>query len=159
MLANLGVATRANCRALLRDGRVTVGGALARDPAMQVAQEDVICLDGRALDTRLTRHGMLYKPAGVLTAAEDARQPTVMALLPPVCRALGCMPVGRLDKDTTGILIFTTDGELAHRLTLRYTPELVFVLDDSISHGVHISEMLSKLNIKDGDESDDGDGR
>ncbi len=49
--------------------------------------------------------------------------------------------------------------ELAHRLMLRYTPELVFVLDDSISHGVHISEMLSKLNIKDGDESDEGDGR
>ena len=59
---------------------------------------------------------MLYKPAGLLTAARDAKQPTVMDLLPPVYRGIGCMPVGRLDKDTTGLLLLTTDGELNHRL-------------------------------------------
>ena len=73
-------------------------------------------LDGTALDTRLARHLMLFKPQGVLTAAEDGRQQTVMDLLPGVYRSCGCMPVGRLDKDTTGLLVLTTDGELAHRL-------------------------------------------
>ena len=75
-----------------------------------------ITLDGKQLDTRLTRHLLLNKPAGILTANEDGRQRTVMDLLPDAYRAMGCMPVGRLDKDTTGILLLTTDGDLAHRL-------------------------------------------
>lgn len=116
MLSSLGVASRSGCRELLKSGRVRVNGQTIRDGAHSVSEEDGIDLDGRRLDTRLTRHVMLYKPAGVLTAAEDARQTTVMDLLPDVYRALGCMPVGRLDKDTTGLLLLTTDGELAHRL-------------------------------------------
>ena len=59
---------------------------------------------------------MLHKPAGLLTAARDKKQPTVMDLLPAEYAAIGCMPVGRLDKDTTGLLLLTTDGELNHRL-------------------------------------------
>ena len=75
-----------------------------------------ICMDGVPLDTRTVRHLMLNKPAGVLTATEDGKQATVMELLPALYRACGCMPVGRLDKDTTGLLLLTTDGTLAHRL-------------------------------------------
>ncbi len=116
MLSALGEATRSESKALLRAGRVTVNGAAVRDGAENVSEDDAIALDGRLLDTRLTRHLMLFKPAGVLTAAEDGRQRTVMDLLPPVYSALGCMPVGRLDKDTTGLLLLTTDGELGHRL-------------------------------------------
>ncbi len=73
-------------------------------------------LNGKLLDGRIIRHVMMHKPAGVLTAARDPKQPTVMDLLPPEYSSMGCMPVGRLDKDTTGILIFTCDGELNHRL-------------------------------------------
>ena len=62
------------------------------------------------------RHILLNKPIGVLTAARDPHQKTVMELLPEQLRRLKCMPVGRLDKDTEGLLLFTTDGELAHRL-------------------------------------------
>ena len=116
LLAHVGAATRSGCRELLRAGRVTVNGQTARDGAMPVGEGAAIALDGKPLDTRLTRHLMLHKPAGVLTAREDAGQRTVMDLLPPVYSSLGCMPVGRLDKDTTGILLLTTDGELAHRL-------------------------------------------
>lgn len=116
MLSNLGVASRSECRTLLKAERIRVGEAVARDGAMNVQEGAAIFLDGKPLDTRLSRHLMLYKPAGILTAAEDGRQKTVMDLLPGVYRACGCMPVGRLDKDTTGILLLTTDGELAHRL-------------------------------------------
>ena len=75
----------------------------------------LLCLSHHLL-LCLSRHLLLHKPAGVLTAKEDNRQKTVMDLLPPEYTSLGCMPVGRLDKDTTGLLILTTDGELAHRL-------------------------------------------
>lgn len=108
--------SRSQAAALMRACRVQVNGGIAKSPSMNVSPKDEITLDGCRLDTRLSRHYMLYKPSGLLTASEDGRQETVMKLLPPVCRTLGCMPVGRLDKDTTGILIFTTDGELAHRL-------------------------------------------
>ena len=116
LLSNLGVASRAGCRELLKAGRVQVDGQTVRDGAAQVSEKAAVLLDGTALDTRLARHLMLFKPQGVLTAAEDGRQQTVMDLLPGVYRSCGCMPVGRLDKDTTGLLVLTTDGELAHRL-------------------------------------------
>ena len=116
LLSSLNVCSRSQAAAFLRSGRLTVNGQAIKIPSENVSEEDKIIFDGQPLDTRLTRHYMLNKPSGLLTAAEDTRQETVMKLLPPVCGTLGCMPVGRLDKDTTGILLFTTDGELAHRL-------------------------------------------
>ena len=116
LLTHLGVASRSGVREILRAGRVRVNGEAVRDAAFPITDTAEITLDGKRLDTRLSRYLMLHKPAGVLTAKEDARQKTVMDLLPPVYTSLGCMPVGRLDRDTTGLLILTTDGELAHRL-------------------------------------------
>ena len=95
----------------------TVNGRTVQDPARSFDPEtDQLSLDGKILDGRVMRHVMMHKPAGVLTAARDPKQPTVMDLLPEAYRSMGCMPVGRLDKDTTGILVFTCDGELNHRL-------------------------------------------
>ncbi|MBQ9264125.1 MAG: rRNA pseudouridine synthase [Clostridia bacterium] len=116
MLSGLGIASRSGCREILKAGRVRLNGEAVKDPGKNVTEEDTILLDGKILDNRMTRHLMLYKPAGVLTAKEDPKQRTVMDLMPAVYTSLGCMPVGRLDKDTTGILILTTDGDLAHRL-------------------------------------------
>lgn len=116
LLGLLGVATRSESKALLKAGRVRVNGERVRDGAFSVPDAAEITLDGQPLDIRVDRWVMFHKPLGVLTAAEDRRQTTVMDLLPPVYRSLGCMPVGRLDKDTTGLLLLTTDGELAHRL-------------------------------------------
>lgn len=116
LLASLALGSRQEVKALIRRGRVSQAGEALRDPAGQVAPGDALCLDGQPLDTRVERHLMMHKPAGLLTAARDHRQPTVMDLLPSVYAALRCMPVGRLDKMTEGLLLFTTDGQAAHRL-------------------------------------------
>ena len=116
LLATLALGSRTEVGAMIRRGRVAVDGGAVRDPGKQVPETAAITLDGAPLDTRLERHVMLHKPAGLLTAARDKKQPTVMELLPPVYAGIGCMPVGRLDKDTTGLLLLTTNGELNHRL-------------------------------------------
>ena len=116
MLVTLGKGSRSEMQKAIRGGRVRVNGDVQRDPSVQVGEDAEILLNGEKLDTRLTRHVMLHKPAGLLTAARDKKQPTVMDLLPAEYAAIGCMPVGRLDKDTTGLLLLTTDGELNHRL-------------------------------------------
>lgn len=116
LLSNLAIATRSESKALLKSGRIRINGLVQKSGDFQVTESDRLEIDGQFINTALTRHLMLYKPADILTAAEDSKARTVMDLLPPLYRACGCMPIGRLDKDTTGILLLTTDGELAHRL-------------------------------------------
>ncbi|MDD2647532.1 MAG: pseudouridine synthase [Eubacteriales bacterium] len=116
LLSALSVGSRSDVTRIIRQGRVTVNGRAALDAGEKLDESAEIALDGAILDSRFTRHVMLNKPSGVLTAARDKNQPTVMDLLPNVYSSLSCMPVGRLDKDTTGLLLFTTDGELSHRL-------------------------------------------
>lgn len=115
-LVTLGVGSRSQVQKLVRSGAVAVNGVLVRDPGQSVDEHGELTLRGERLDGRLMRHVMLYKPAGLLTAARDKKQPTVMDLLPETYASIGCMPVGRLDKDTTGLLFLTCDGELNHRL-------------------------------------------
>lgn len=117
LLALLGEGTRSEIKTAVRAGRVTVDGVPAKDAGMQVdGEESDIRLDGRLLSYKSVRHVMLHKPAGVLTAARDKKQKTVMDLLPPMYAAMGAMPAGRLDKDTEGLLVITSDGQLAHRI-------------------------------------------
>ena len=115
-LATLGVGSRSQVQKMIRSGWVTVNGAKITDPGKNCDESAALTLRGEPLDGRLMRHVMLHKPAGLLTAARDKKQPTVMDLLPPVYASIGCMPVGRLDKDTTGLLLLTCDGEMNHRL-------------------------------------------
>lgn len=116
-LALQGLGTRGEARALVRAGRVFVDGEAARDGSVALDEKSAcVTLDGERLRYRASLHLMMNKPAGVLTAAADSRRATVMGLLPRYAAAMGCMPVGRLDLDTEGLLLFTTDGPLAHRL-------------------------------------------
>jgi 16S rRNA pseudouridine516 synthase len=117
LLAQSGERSRSAAAGLVRTGRVTVDGVPRTDPASKAdADKQAVCLDGqRILDTTY-QYLMLNKPAGLLTAARDWKAPTVMDLLPRAMRARGVMPVGRLDKDATGLLLFVSDGQLAHRL-------------------------------------------
>ena len=151
LLATLAIGSRTEVGAMIRKGRVTVDGAAVRDPGAQTAETAAITLDGALLDTRLQRHVMLYKPAGVLTAACDKKQPTVMNLLPPVYTAIGCMPVGRLDKDTTGLLLLTTDGELNHRLLApgRHVDKVYLATVDAPLSAQHVKAFAAGLDLGD----------
>ncbi len=117
LLASLGEGTRTQVQAIIRAGRVCVDGKPERDAGRRIdAGKNAVTLDGRPLAYKSVRHVMMNKPGGVLTAARDKKQRTVMDLLPPLYAAMGCMPAGRLDKDTEGLLIITSDGQLAHRI-------------------------------------------
>ncbi len=115
-LSEQALGSRREVQALIRAGQVAVDGQVIRDPGAHTEEHQEIRVRGEVLDLRRTRHLIMNKPGDVLTAARDRKQKTVMDLLPPVYASLGCMPVGRLDRDTTGVLFFTTDGELNHRL-------------------------------------------
>ena len=116
-LTMLGICSRSEGKELIRRGAVRVNGQVMTDSGAGVETEtDVLLIRDQPVDGRVIRHVLLHKPAGILTAARDRKQPTVMDLLPPVYGRIGCMPVGRLDKDTTGVLILTCDGEMNHRL-------------------------------------------
>ena len=116
-LALLNLGSRSEVKEWIRKGQILVAGRAIRDPGTAVETEGTeLSVRGQRIDGRVVRHVMLNKPAGVLTAARDRKQPTVMDLLDPVYSGIGCMPVGRLDRDTTGLLILSCDGELNHRL-------------------------------------------
>ena len=116
-LADMGVASRKELRAIIRSGRAAVDGAAVTAPETKLDPErSRVTLDGRELTYSRFHYYMLYKPCGVVTATDDARQGTVMDLLPQEMRRMGLFPVGRLDKDTSGLLLLTDDGDFAHRV-------------------------------------------
>lgn len=116
-LCDSGVGTRSQVKAILKSGRVTVDGKPEKDPAKKIdPQIQVIMLDGEILGGKQRMVVMLNKPAGFVTATEDPVEKTVMELLPPELKHLDLKPVGRLDKATEGLLLFTNDGNLLHRL-------------------------------------------
>ena len=117
LLADSGIASRSEAKALIRSGRVTVNGKIPRLPEEKYASDNtVIYVDGIQIQCGGKRYIMLYKPAGLLSATKDPRQSTVVDLLSPELRRQNLYPVGRLDKDTTGLLLLTNDGEFAHNI-------------------------------------------
>ncbi len=117
LLADSGVASRSGAKALIRSGRVTVNVKIPRLAEEKYASESaVICVDGVEIRCGGKRYLMLNKPLGLLSATTDPKQPTVIGLLSPALQRQGLFPVGRLDKDTTGLLLLTNDGDFAHRV-------------------------------------------
>ena len=116
-LSEAKVASRKELRNMIRAGRVTVDGKAVRAPEEQVDEKcQCVAVDGKNVQLPGQLVLMLHKPAGYVTSTEDPRDRTVMELIPMEYRDLGLKPVGRLDKDTEGLLLFTNDGDLAHRL-------------------------------------------
>ncbi|MGO5029947.1 pseudouridine synthase [Candidatus Agathobaculum pullicola] len=116
LLAHLNCGSRKEVQAMIRAGRVQVNGAVERDPGAKVDSDSAqVELDGQPQRYQAQRYYMLNKPAGVITASRDARHATVLDLFPTEMQR-GLFAVGRLDKDTEGLLIVTDDGALSHAL-------------------------------------------
>jgi len=150
-LAHAGVASRRAAERLIADGRVTVGGAVVTDPARDVGETSAVAVDGAAVAPEPREVYALNKPAGVVSTARDPqRRPTVTGLVPSPRRLY---PVGRLDADTTGLILLTNDGELANQLTHpRYEVPKTYVARVSPAR---VGEQALRA-LRDGVELDDG---
>ena len=115
-LANMNVGSRKEVHSLIKKKVVTVNGELVTTPKQQVKEDDLVVVDGNEIAYQQYHYFLLNKPKGVISATEDRSQQTVISLLKTKDRYQGIAPVGRLDKDTTGLLLLTNDGALAHEL-------------------------------------------
>jgi 23S rRNA pseudouridine2605 synthase len=148
-LARAGVTSRRKADELIKAGRVTVNG-LPGQLNTFVQAADVVRLDGERLTRQRLRYVLLHKPAGVVTTARDPRgRPTVVGLVELRARVV---PVGRLDADTTGALLLTNDGELAHRLAHpRYQVAKVYVAEVSgLPTDATLARLAAGIELEDG---------
>ena len=117
LLGHMGCGTRSELKRMAKNGQITVNDRVVKDSGLQVDPDrDVIALDGEVIQYREFIYIMLHKPSGVISATEDTRDKTVIDLLPDELRIFEPFPVGRLDKDTEGLLLLSNDGKLAHDL-------------------------------------------
>lgn len=117
VLSNMGYGSRAELKKMVRQGSITVNAAVVKDPGMHVdPHRDVIEVEGERVLYREFIYLMLHKPPGVVSATEDKRDRTVLDLLDESYLVYEPFPVGRLDKDTEGLLLLTNDGKLSHEL-------------------------------------------
>ena len=112
----MNVGSRKEVHSLIKKKVVTVNGELVTTPKQQVKEDDLVVVDGNEIAYQQYHYFLLNKPKGVISATEDRSQKTVISLLKKKDRYQGIAPVGRLDKDTTGLLLLTNDGALAHEL-------------------------------------------
>ncbi len=152
-LCDSGVGTRSQVKVILKAGRVTVDGAVERDNSRKIdPKQQRVCLDGQMLGGWRRVVVMLNKPAGFVTATEDKTDRTVMELLPPQIRNLDVKPVGRLDKATEGLLLFTNDGDLLHRLISpkKEVPKIYYARHEGTATQEDVSAFASGLTLSDG---------
>ena len=118
IIAGSGLYSRSEARALIKSGRVAVGAAVAASGAEKCDPgRDCVTIDGAPLEYKKFRHFMMNKPEGYVSSTADRREKTVIDLLDGKYEKLGLFPAGRLDKDASGLLLLTNDGELAHKIT------------------------------------------
>ena len=116
-LANENIGSRKEVGVLIRSGAVTVNGQAVKKADAQIdAEKDTVCVNGKPVRYNEFVYLLMNKPSGVLTATRDSRARTVLDLIPPQLKRKDLFPAGRLDKDTTGLLIITDDGDFAHRM-------------------------------------------
>ena len=116
-LANENIGSRKEVGILVRKGAVTVNGQAVKKADVQIdAEKDEVCVNGKPVRYNAFVYLLMNKPAGVLTATRDNRAKTVLDLIPEELKRKDLFPAGRLDKDTTGLLIITDDGDFAHRM-------------------------------------------
>ena len=152
-LCDSGAGTRSQVKLILKAGRVTVDGAVARDNSLKIdPQKQSVCLDGAPLGGKRCIVLMLNKPAGYITATVDPKERTVMELLPSGYRAMGLNPIGRLDKATEGLLLFTNDGDLLHRLISpkKEVPKIYYARHEGTATDEDVAAFAAGLELRDG---------
>lgn len=154
-LSQSGEYSRSEAGKLIRSGAVRVDGVPVRKPDTQIGPDSQVMLGGEIVGDSSLQYYLLHKPAGVLTAARDSRAQTVMDLVPENLRKRKVLPVGRLDKDTTGLLLLTNDGELAHFLLspnrhvwkqyrATVTGQLTALDAEAFANGLELSDFVAK---------------
>lgn len=148
-LCDCGAGTRSQVKGIIKAGRVTVDGKPEKDPGRKIGTETV-CIDGEALKQQGHRVIMLNKPDGFVTATEDRVERTVMELLPGEYRDL--KPIGRLDKATEGLLLFTDDGDLLHRLISpkKKVPKVYYACHEGLATEADVQAFRQGLTLGDG---------
>ncbi|MCI6006699.1 MAG: pseudouridine synthase, partial [Ruminococcus sp.] len=118
LLASQGTASRSDVKKLIYKGQVTVNDVVVKSPNAKVnTDSDVVKLNGEVVGAEEFVYYMMNKPAGVICATQDKHEKTVIDIVPAKYKRKGLFPVGRLDKDTEGLLLITNDGDFAHRVT------------------------------------------
>ena len=151
-LCDSGVGTRSQVKGILKSGRVTVDGVTERDPSRKIdSDKQTVCLDGGILGGKRRLVVMLNKPAGYVTATEDRQERTVMELLPEDIRNMDVKPVGRLDKATEGLLLFTNDGDLLHRLISpkKEVPKVYYARHEGTATVEDVAAFAEGLTLRD----------
>ncbi len=152
-LCDSGAGTRSQVKLILRAGRVQVDGAPEKDGSRKIdPAKNEITLDGVRLAGKYRAVFMMNKPEGYVTATGDAREKTVMELLPAQLRHLELKPVGRLDKATEGLLLFTNDGELLHRLISpkKEVPKVYYARHEGTASRQDADAFAAGLTLADG---------
>ena len=151
-LTGCGIGSRSQVRDILKTGRITVDGTAVRDGSRKIdPATQTVALDGQALGGKRRVVAMLNKPAGFVTATED-RDPTVMELLPKELLQQDVKPVGRLDKATEGLLLFTNDGDLLHRLISpkKEVPKVYYARHEGQATDEDVKAFSQGLTLRDG---------
>ena len=151
-LCETGFGTRSQVKDLLKKGQVMVNGEVVKKPELKINETtDQILCQGEKASYQKNIYLMLHKPAGVVSATEDNREKTVLDLVRPEDRKNGLFPVGRLDKDTEGLLLLTDDGELAHRLLSpkKHVDKTYYATIDGQVTEEHVKQFREGLDIGD----------
>ena len=152
-LCDCGAGTRSQVKQLLKTGRITADGKPVTDGSLKIdPATQVIKMDGEKLGAVGRVVVMLNKPAGYITATEDKSQKTVMELLPASYRNMDLKPVGRLDKETEGLLLFTNDGDLLHKLISpkKEVPTLYYARHEGTAAEEDVAAFREGLALRDG---------
>ena len=153
LLSDAGLASRRELKTLLKTGAVTVNGKAVTDGALKLdPAADRVCFRGSPVEGPRRLVLLLHKPAGYVTSTEDPRDRTVMELIPEHYRRQGVVPVGRLDKETEGLLLLTNDGALAHRLiSPRYEVEKrYYARHEGTAEAADVAAFAEGLRLRDG---------
>ena len=155
IISNRTGISRKDAKAAISSGKVTVSGNIIRSSDFKVSENDEIFLEGKKVSGNAHIYIVLNKPKGYVSATEDPEQKTVIELVPPELFRNGIFPAGRLDKDTTGLMIITDDGDFAHRILAprKHVPKKYAVtidlpvteeMDKGFENGIELSDGICK---------------